>query len=266
MSAFRVAAIALVTAAAVLIGGGGEAFWLSVPAALFAACGCTTRRGVALATVTTIGAGAAPAVAVRALHPLPPPALALLVPAASAIVLRGIQERLERERDLLRSTAHRDPLTGAENRRSLIERIEYEIACHTRSGASFALVMLDIDGFKPLNDRFGHPAGDELLCDLVTALRRSLRAQDTVARIGGDEFCVLAPETDRTGALALVRRIDGAVASVTVGMQSLRASVGVALFPEDGGSTHALVYAADQRLLGAKRTASPGRVSDRRAA
>ena len=266
MPALRTASIALVTAAAVLVGGGGEAFWLCVPATLLAAYGCATRGGVALATITIVAAGAAPALAFRAFDPLPPAALALLVPAASAIVLRGIQERLERERDLLHSTAHADPLTGAPNRRALMERIQYEIARHTRGGANLTLVMLDVDGFKPLNDRFGHAAGDELLCDLVTALQRSLRTQDTVARIGGDEFCVLAPETDREGALALVRRIDGAVASVTVGMQSLRASVGVAVFPEDGASTHALLNAADQQLIRAKRAARPGRVSGRLAA
>jgi diguanylate cyclase (GGDEF)-like protein len=181
-------------------------------------------------------------------------------------VLRGIQERLEREREQLRSTAHTDPLTGAENRRSLIQRIEYEIARHTRNGGSFTLVMLDVDGFKPLNDRFGHAAGDELLCDLVNALQRSVRAQDTVARIGGDEFCVLAPETGRAGTRALVRRIDGALGSVTAGTLSLRAGVGVAVFPEDADSAHALLNAADQRLIAAKRAARRDRVAARRAA
>jgi diguanylate cyclase (GGDEF)-like protein len=262
----RVVAIALATAAAVLISAGGEAFWLCVPAGLLAAYGCRTRLGVVLATAATIAAAAAPAVALRGFGPLPPPALALLVPAASVAVLRAIQEQLERERDLLHSTAHTDPLTGAENRRSLIERIEYEIARHTRSGSCFTLVMLDVDGFKPINDRFGHAAGDELLCDLVVALERGVRAQDTVARIGGDEFCVLAPETDPAGADALVRRIEGAVASVTAGVQSLRASVGVAVFPQDGASADTLLHAADQRLIGAKRAARRGRAPERRAA
>jgi diguanylate cyclase (GGDEF)-like protein len=266
MPAFRVVAIALVTAGVVVIAGAGEAFWLCVPVALLAASGCATRPGVAIGTGTVIAAAAAPDLAMHGFGALPTPALALLVPVASVTVLRGIQERLERERDQLRSTAHTDPLTGAENRRSLIRRIEYEIARHTRSGGSFTLVMLDVDGFKPLNDRFGHVAGDELLCDLVAQLKRLIRAQDIVARIGGDEFCVLAPETGRAGTGALVRRIDGAVASVTAGTLSLRASVGVAVFPEEGESASTLLHAADQRLITAKRASRGGRASDRRAA
>ena len=266
MAAFRVVAIALVTAGLVVIAGGGEAFWLCVPAALLAASRCATRPVVAIATGAVIASAAAPALAMHGFGPLPRPALALLVPVASVTVLRGILERLERERDQLHSTAHTDPLTGAENRRSLIERIEYEIARHTRSDGSFTLVMLDVDGFKPLNDRFGHVAGDELLCDLVAQLKRLIRAQDIVARIGGDEFCVLAPETGRAGIPALVRRIDDAVASVTAGTMSLRASVGVAVFPEDGNSADTLLHAADQRLLAVKRALRRGRASDRRAA
>ena len=266
MPAFRVVVIALVTAGAVVIAGGGEAFWLCAPGALLAASGCGTRPAVAVGAGTVIASAAAPAIAMRGFGPLPTPALALLVPVASVIVLRRIQERLERERDQLHSTAHTDPLTGADNRRSLIQRIEYEIARHARGGGSFTLVMLDVDGFKPLNDRFGHAAGDELLCDLVAQLKQLIRAQDIVARIGGDEFCVLAPETGRVGTRALVRRIDGAVASVTAGSLSLRASVGVAVFPEDGGSADTLLHAADQRLIVAKRASRSGRASDRRAA
>ena len=266
MPAFRVVAIALVTAGVVAIAGGGEAFWLCVPAALLAASACGTRTGVAIGTGTVIASAAAPAFAMHGFGPLPTPALALLVPAASVTVLRGIQERHKRERDQLHSRAHTDPLTGAENRRSLIQRIDYEVARHTRSGGGFTLVMLDVDGFKPLNDRFGHAAGDELLCDLVAQLKRLIRAQDIVARIGGDEFCVLAPETGRAGTHALVRRIDGAVASVTAGTLSLRASVGVAVFPEDGNSADTLLRAADQRLIGAKRALRRGRAFDRRAA
>jgi diguanylate cyclase (GGDEF)-like protein len=266
MAAFRVVAIALVTAGVVVVAGGGEAFWLCVPAALLAASGCATRSGVAVSTGTVIASAAAPALAMHGVGPLPTPTLALLVPVASVTVLRGVQERLERERDQLRSTAHTDPLTGAENRRSLVQRIEYEIARHTRSSRSFTLLMLDVDGFKPLNDRFGHAAGDELLCDLVNALQRSVRAQDTVARIGGDEFCLLAPETDQAGVEPLVRRVERAVGSVMAGRQSLRAGVGVGVFPDDGVSSDALLHAADQRLVRAKRAARRDRAAERRAA
>ena len=180
-------------------------------------------------------------------------------------MLVAARERLEHERDALRSVALSDPLTGVANRRVLLSRAEYEIARHTRARHSFALVMLDLDGFKLLNDRFGHAAGDELLCDVATALSRAMRAQDTVARIGGDEFCVLAPETDGPHTVPLARRIAQTVRDATSGIETLSASVGVAVFPDDGDSASALLQAADERLLGAKRERS-GRRASRRAA
>jgi diguanylate cyclase (GGDEF)-like protein len=253
MSRARVLATSLLTAAAVAIAGGGEAFWLCVPAALAAAGLARTRVGALIATAVVVVAAAIPEAVASSLKPLPPLAFAVIVPAASAIVLRTVQERLERQRDAMHSSAHTDPLTGAENRRSLIERIEYEIARHARDRRRFTVVMLDVDGFKLLNDRFGHAAGDELLCDLATAIKRSIRAQDTVARIGGDEFCVLAPETDRPGERALLARIHQAVSGVTAGVHGLAASVGTAQFPADGRAAAALLDSADQRLLDAKR-------------
>jgi diguanylate cyclase (GGDEF)-like protein len=144
-------------------------------------------------------------------------------------------------------------LTGAANRRSLLARIEYEIARHRRNRRSFALVMLDLDGFKLLNDRFGHPAGDELLREVATELQRAMRAQDTVARIGGDEFCVLGPETTREGAQRLAVRAHAAVSRVTAGVQALETSTGTALFPQDGTTVAGLLEAADDRLLLSKR-------------
>jgi diguanylate cyclase (GGDEF)-like protein len=177
----------------------------------------------------------------------------VLVAAPSLAILMSVRERLERERDALRASALSDPLTGVANRRALLERIEYEIARHTRTRRSFAVLMLDLDGFKLLNDRFGHPAGDDLLREIAGALAGAIRDQDTLARVGGDEFCVLAPETDDAGARRLVARVQGAVARVVAGVDSLGASAGAALFPHDGGEAAELLQAADQRLLGAKR-------------
>jgi diguanylate cyclase (GGDEF)-like protein len=175
------------------------------------------------------------------------------VPLVSAAILVAVRERLEHERDALRRSALTDPLTGIANRRSLLARIEYEIARHTRTGHGFAVVMIDLDGFKSLNDRFGHLAGDDLLRDVAQALQRTIRAQDTVARIGGDEFCVLAPETDEPGRDRLRTRVESAVATVTAGVHTLRASVGVASFPADGRTAQELLAAADAGLLAAKR-------------
>src|SRR6201992_640237 len=153
---------------------------------------------------------------------------------ACTAALRQRLVTLERERNALRRDALSDPVTGAANRRSLLSRADYEIARHRRAGQSFALVMLDLDGFKALNDRFGHAAGDDLLRDVAGSLRRGLRAQDTVARVGGDEFCVLAPETDARGMDRLADKVAQAIRDVSVGMEGVGGSVGVALFPVDG--------------------------------
>ncbi len=165
---------------------------------------------------------------------------------------------LERERDALRRDALSDPVTGVANRRSLQARADYEIARHRRAGQNFALVMLDLDGFKALNDRFGHAAGDDLLRDVAGALRRAMRAQDTVARFGGDEFCVLAPETDERGTAGLAAKVSQAVRDVSVGMETVGGSVGIALFPSDGKTAAELMHAADERLLDAKRRRPAG--------
>jgi diguanylate cyclase (GGDEF)-like protein len=113
--------------------------------------------------------------------------------------------------------------------------------------------MLDLDGFKQLNDRFGHPAGDDLLREVAAAVARAVRDQDTVARMGGDEFCVLAPETDPAGTEQLAGRIMRAVGGVTAGIEVLGASAGVSTFPLDGSAPEELLEAADQRLLDSKR-------------
>jgi diguanylate cyclase (GGDEF)-like protein len=187
--------------------------------------------------------------------------VAWLCVALSLACTAALRQRLvvlERACDTLRRDALSDPVTGVANRRSLLARADYEIARHRRSGQSFALVMLDLDGFKQLNDRFGHAAGDDLLRDVAGGLRRAMRAQDTVARFGGDEFCVLAPETDDHGTSRLAAKVSQAVRDVTVGMETVSGSVGVALFPVDGTSAADLMHAADERLLEAKRRRPAG--------
>jgi diguanylate cyclase (GGDEF)-like protein len=257
LAARRSAALSLAAAAATAAGlalaGGGEAFWAAVPAALLATGAARGRLAGLLAGALVIGAAIAAERAATHGAPMPALSLLVLVPAASVAILLAVRERLERERDALRASALSDPLTGVANRRALLARIEYEIARHGRSGRNFAVLMLDLDGFKLLNDRFGHPAGDDLLRDVAAALARAVRDQDTVARVGGDEFCVLAPETDQAGARRLVGRVEAAVAQVVAGLDTLGAGVGAALFPHDGSTPDDLLEAADQRLLGAKR-------------
>jgi diguanylate cyclase (GGDEF)-like protein len=214
--------VALATGGVVALAGGGEAFWLCVPSVLLAGAFTRTRVGAVLSAATVLGCAAAAALAAAHPRSLPPLLLVLFVPGASLFVLLALRERLAREREAMRRFALSDSLTRIANRRSLLSRIEYEIARHTRTGRSFTLLMLDLDGFKYLNDRFGHAAGDDLLRDVAGALKRSIRGQDTVARIGGDEFCVLAPETDLAGGQRLAARTARALSEVTAGVEALR--------------------------------------------
>jgi diguanylate cyclase (GGDEF)-like protein len=261
----RVATIALITAGIVVLAGGGTAFWLCMPSVLLVTAMSRERLEGLLGAAAVTAAAALPLAGWLNVSRLPSPLLTLLVLAASVAVLLVVRERQEREREALRNVALSDPLTGIANRRLLHSRADYEIARHTRARQKFALVMLDLDGFKLLNDRFGHAAGDELLCDVAGALTHAMRAQDTVARLGGDEFCVLAPETDHPHTLPLARRIAATVAETTAGVETLRASVGIAVFPDDGLDVSSLMHAADERLMSAKRERGSSR-SQRRAA
>ncbi len=230
---------------------GGDGFWICLPGALVLASAEPSPRGglAAAALVVALAAIAAP----------PPPLPAALVVPLSVGVLLALRARLERERDAMRRFALRDPLTGLANRRALDERLGYEIARHTRHGESFAVLALDLDGFKLVNDRFGHDAGDEVLRDAAAALVEVVRAQDTVVRLGGDEFCVLAPQTGPASADHLSARVRGALAGVTAGVSGLRASMGIAVFPADGTTPDALLAAADLAALEAKRRARSAR-------
>jgi diguanylate cyclase (GGDEF)-like protein len=256
--------IAAITAGAAVLVGGGSGFWLCVPAALLVAARSPSRSHTALGVGAVVGAAALPDL-VLSNHPLPGPGLVLLVVLLSTAVLLWTRQRLEHENARLRASALSDPLTGIANRRSLLPRIEYEITRHARGRRGFALVLIDLDGFKQLNDRFGHLAGDDLLRDVAAALQHTIRAQDTAARIGGDEFCVLAPETEDQGINRLEARVLRAVASVTAGVEALAASVGTAIFPADGRTSEALLQAADERMMGAKRALGTSR-PQRRAA
>jgi len=240
---------ALAAGFALAWGSGG--FWICLPGALLLASAEPSPRG-GLAAATLVVALAAVAA--------PPPLMpaALVVPTSVGVLL-ALRSRLERERDAMRRFALRDPLTGVANRRALDERLGYEIARHTRHGESFAVLALDLDGFKAVNDRFGHDAGDELLREAAAALVEVVRAQDTVVRLGGDEFCVLAPQTGQASADRLMTRVRAALAGVTAGVSGLSASMGTAAFPADGTTPDALLAAADLAALEAKRRARSGR-------
>ena len=234
-----------------------QGFWVCLPGALLlAAAEPSAREGLAAAAFVMLLAG---------LVAPPPLGPALVVAPLSLGVLLSLRGRLERERDAMRRFALRDPLTGLANRRALDDRLSYEIARHTRHDESFAVLALDLDGFKAVNDRFGHEAGDEVLRDTASALVEAVRAQDTVVRLGGDEFCVLAPQTGRESAAYLSSRVDDALASVTTGVRGLSASLGIAVFPDDGTAAETLLSAADEAALAAKRRARSRRTLSRAA-
>jgi diguanylate cyclase (GGDEF)-like protein len=249
----RTAIAGVVAALAVTAAGGGDAFWLCVPLALLVASPAESRAAAAVGSAGVALAAMLPATAESGLGPLPSIPLVLAVIAGSVGILLAVRTKLERERSAMRRWALTDPLTGAANRRGLSERIEYEVARHARASRPFAVVAIDLDGFKLVNDRFGHHAGDELLRDVCAALKESVRDQDTVARLGGDEFCVLAPETDRAGGEHLTQKIAAAIRRVTTGLDTLSASVGVALYPDDGRTGLAVLEAADAAQIAAKR-------------
>jgi diguanylate cyclase (GGDEF)-like protein len=237
------ALVALLSAAAPASG-----FWACVPAALLLAAAGDGLAGSALGVAVAVAAATAGAGSAARLP------LGLAVAGSSALILQAVRRRLEGEREALRRSALRDPLTGLSNRRGLDERISYEIARHGRERRRFAVVAIDLDGFKGVNDRFGHPAGDELLRDVAAALSGAVREQDTVARLGGDEFCVLAPETDRHGAAHLAVKVEAAIGRVTSGLEALGASVGAAVFPDDGREAFSILEAADTAQVRAKRS------------
>ena len=148
-----------------------------------------------------------------------------------------------------------DEWTGLYNARYLHGCLEEEVARAQRYGRSLALIFFDLDGFKGVNDSYGHGAGSALLREMGRRLRRLVRGTDRPVRYGGDEFVVIMPETDRAGALATAERLRIAVMRpVVLGDKEARltASFGVAAYPEDGGDARTLLDAADRAMYEAK--------------
>ena len=153
-----------------------------------------------------------------------------------------------------------DPLTGVANRRSLIAALDRDVARAQRMREPMALMMVDIDHFKDVNDRYGHPAGDRVLCSVVNVLRQRVRAQDLVGRYGGEEFMVLLPDTGLTGAQQLARALCKAVEESRcpadgVPGPGIAVTVSIGVFGgrlESGDSWDMLIAAADRALYQAK--------------
>ncbi len=182
--------------------------------------------------------------------------LTAMVLIAYVAMVVGREQRRSREAAIRASTV--DSLTGLFNRPFLFAAVEREIARSGRSGRGFCILLMDVDGLKPVNDRYGHHVGDRLLRRVGDVIRIGVRRIDTPARYGGDEFAVLCPETDPTGAFVLAEKIRQGVAEGVVdapdGPIRPSVSIGVVAYPDDGSSADALLIAADQAMYRSKRT------------
>jgi diguanylate cyclase (GGDEF)-like protein len=174
-------------------------------------------------------------------------------------------QRVRRHRELVRR-AYFDPLTGLPNRSLFQDRLQQAVARARRTSRRLAVLYVDLDDFKWVNDTLGHPAGDELLRRMAGVLSSSLRETDTVARLAGDEFAIVLPDVGDA------RQIDRVLATLRARLQTpvriagrelrLRASIGVAVFPVHAGDADALLARADAAMYRAKRARAARRAAD----
>ncbi len=151
----------------------------------------------------------------------------------------------------LQRNAVTDPLTGLYNRRLFGEYFEKELNRARRYGSPLGIVILDLHRFKEVNDKYGHPRGDDVLKAAAATFQKALRTSDSAFRIGGDEFALLLPQTDPDQALALSRRVESVFAEILLPLQlaiSVTMDHGVANYPQDGEQSDQLIHVADERL------------------
>ncbi|MEW6165162.1 MAG: GGDEF domain-containing protein [Pseudomonadota bacterium] len=169
----------------------------------------------------------------------------------------ALLEKLRDSEARMAHLAHHDALTGLHNRLSFLSRLQQGAALARRQDNRLAMMFIDLDGFKPINDRFGHDTGDQLLRQVADRLGESVRQADTLARFGGDEFVLLLPDVRDTAAVAAIaEKIVARLATpFRVGDHDLAigASIGIALFPDDAADADALIAQADAAMYDAKR-------------
>jgi diguanylate cyclase (GGDEF)-like protein len=176
----------------------------------------------------------------------------MVISAATTLVLAAVVAERRKAAAQLLHLSESDGLTGLANYRRLHEVIASEIQRSGRTERPFALLLMDLDDFKSINDRFGHVTGNRALIRVAEALRATCRAVDTPGRFGGDEFAMILPETDASEARAIARRLHDRL-SATQEAPALSLSVGIAEYPRDGGSGQALLERADRDLYEVKR-------------
>jgi diguanylate cyclase (GGDEF)-like protein len=186
-----------------------------------------------------------------------------LVSLAAALISNSLSEQIQktigslnRQADQLVKIAHTDPLTGLANRRHLFERLESEFSRAQRYRRPFCLLYIDMDGFKAINDQFGHLFGDEILRGSARAMQAVLRATDLLARIGGDEFAVLLPETDLVGSEHVANKLRKSLTAygnqLSPSLPSLTLSIGVGQIGDDDDAIEDILSRADKAQYLAK--------------
>jgi two-component system cell cycle response regulator len=192
---------------------------------------------------------------------------------STAVVFTVFGYILGRQADRLAELSETDPLTGLSNARGLFARLDAELARSRRYREPLALLFVDLDGLKSINDRYGHRAGDDAIRSVADVIRSELRESDVGGRWGGDEFAVLAPSTSRVAALALAERIRALIPQRSAGWP-LSVSVGIATVDPntdgEGFESATLMRAADAAMYEAKQSgrdrvvvASPAKNSHR---
>jgi len=193
---------------------------------------------------------------------LPIMALVVIVIAIGSWFLAlGIVKHAEAEHEI-EHMAHFDTLTELPNRSLLLDRLQQLIIASTRGKETFALMFIDLDGFKAVNDTFGHDMGDAVLQKTAQRLRDSLRKMDTAARIGGDEFVVLVTDQKETATAKIVA--EKIIASLNQPFDlmgehpQIGASIGISIFPSDGDTSDELINNADAAMYLAKTSGKNG--------
>jgi diguanylate cyclase (GGDEF)-like protein len=248
-----------------IAGSGRTSFnWLYVMTAIMVAYSFERRVVVAAYLALICASSAAPLLDPAAVADDTLRTLLVSVPslAVGALAVSHLREQLEAGRSTYEQLSRLDPLTGVGNYRALHDRLDYEIARHGRHGRQFAVMLVDLNRFKEVNDRYGHLAGDRMLCAVAKALAAIVRDEDTVARQGGDEFSILAPETNAVEVMGLAHRLQRALGTIEAGKGVVTASVGWAIFPEDGETAESLLEHADDAMLAGKSRWLPQRPKD----
>jgi two-component system cell cycle response regulator len=191
--------------------------------------------------------------------PMPCDPAELLARAKALLRNKQLHDKIRKLQVSLEQMVVSDPLTGLHNRRYLMDRLTQEIQRCDRHGEPLAFAMMDLDGFKPINDQFGHVIGDKVLRAVGSAVARCVRVSDIAARYGGDEFAIILPQTPAEGSMRVCERIVRTISELRIqdengAICSVTASMGLAYYPADDVETpEDLVHSADGALYGAKR-------------